>query len=273
MGLVYKFQTVPIGKTGRYIVQHIKKRRLTAVCHSHDFYEILYVVQGCCEQEVNGVPGRMESGEAILLRPGDTHFFSAQSSEMVLLSFSVEAREFALVCAMYGDNVKGEIDREKQPHIFWGAERVACTECRAEEAVFRFEESDCKLLLACFLKAYIDHRRMPQKLPRSLSKAVEEMKKAGNLQQGIVAFTTLSGYSHSQLARLIKKYFGVTVKQYINELRLQSVYRDIVFTDHPITELAEGVGFLSFSHFNKLFKERFGVTPAALRRQNSVRTV
>ena len=39
-----------------------------------------------------------------------------------------------------------------------------------------------------------------------------------------------------------------------------------------IEKISEGLGFASFSHFNKIFKKRFSVTPAVLRKTGGIWT-
>ena len=109
-------------------------------------------------------------------------------------------------------------------------------------------------------------------IPQMIVSAIEEMKKSDNLKRGIDAFTELSHYSHSHLARLIKTHFGVSLKQYINEMRLQNAYNDIILTNKSTEEISENLGFASISHFNKIFKDRFLITPAELRKRKGAWT-
>lgn len=101
-----------------------------------------------------------------------------------------------------------------------------------------------------------------------LSCAIFEMKKTENLKRGIPAFIELSHYSQSHLSRLIKKHFDMSLKQYINELRLQRAYSDIVLTRRPAADISDELGFSSFSHFNKIFKAKISVTLAVLRKNS-----
>ena len=80
------------------------------------------------------------------------------------------------------------------------------------------------------------------------------MKKSENLKKGISAFVDLTNYSQSHLARLIKKHFGMGLKQYINELRLRQAYDDFVWTNESAEVIAENLGFCSYSHFYRIFK-------------------
>ena len=103
-------------------------------------------------------------------------------------------------------------------------------------------------------------------LPVPLAAAIKKMTRPENLKRGIPALIELTHYSQSHLARMLKKHFGLGVKQYINELRLQAAYEEIVFSPKPFAEISEEIGFASLSHFNKIFKARFAITPAALRK-------
>ena len=44
-------------------------------------------------------------------------------------------------------------------------------------------------------------------------------------------------------------------------------------TDMPMEEIGENVGYASFSHFNKIFKEKYGITPSLARKKNRMWTV
>jgi AraC-like DNA-binding protein len=89
----------------------------------------------------------------------------------------------------------------------------------------------------------------------------------------IPALIKLSHFSQSHLSRLIKKQFNMTLKEYINELRLQHAYNEIIITPKPFESIAYDIGFSSFSHFNKIFKARFSITPSRLRKIYGIQTI
>jgi AraC-like DNA-binding protein len=94
------------------------------------------------------------------------------------------------------------------------------------------------------------------------------MKLEDNLRRGTEALVEISHYSRSHLARLIKQRHGTTVKRYINDLRLTEAYSMVILSSHSFEDIAFLVGFSSYSHFCKLFKGKFGLTPYGLRRQS-----
>ena len=68
-------------------------------------------------------------------------------------------------------------------------------------------------------------------------------------------------YLHTAFSR----GFGVTPYEYALRKRLEKAKRLIMAGEKSMLEIALELGFCSQSHFNKLFKEREGVTPAQYR--------
>ena len=256
---VYEFSSVCREERRNYIFQAVKGRRLTAIYHAHDFYELITVVRGSAVQTVNEQEVECPEHTVMLLFPGDRHCFRWQSDDIEIVSLSVKREEFELLSGIYG------ITFPKGPISFTSPRtwRI-CDLCKENR---RMEECDCKLLLATILHAYLRaSESVAADLPEALLTAAEEMKKAENLKRGIPAFVQGSNYSHSHLARLVKKHFGMGLKEYINEMRLRRAYDELVFTDESAEAIAEALGFSSYSHFYRIFKERFSASPSAVRR-------
>ena len=273
--VLYEFDKIDFQKRGSYVFQLINSRKLTDICHAHDFFELIWLVRGSAVQRVNGEEKLCEEGNVCLLRPQDSHCFAGQTDELIVVSLSVERREFELFCNMYHARLAEEILKGEQPVCF-EFDRSAMIDLPGERNDWVFTEYDCKFLLSCLLKSCIDHTNCLERehaLPDMLSHAADEMKKTENLRKGIPAFTEISHYSQSHLSRLVQKHFGMSLKQYINELRMQRAYDDILLTDRPAQEIAEDLGFASFSHFRRIFKERFSETPASLRKRQGMRTI
>ncbi|WP_346775323.1 Ada metal-binding domain-containing protein [Bacillus sp. RO2] len=73
------------------------------------------------------------------------------------------------------------------------------------------------------------------------------------------------GVSNNHLARLFKHYYGMTISEYIMELRMEEAARLLTQTDIEITEVALKAGVKSMSNFYKVFKDRTGLTPKEYR--------
>ncbi len=272
--VLYEFERMQMKKQGNYIFQYVKNRKLTNVYHAHDFYEMVYFLKGSAVQKINGHERVCGENTFVLLRPGDRHCFLSQTSEVSLVSFLAKKQEFELFANAYMPDLVSQICKDEHPRQCENKSLFSLLHSGILDAGFVFNEYDCKFLLNWFLRSYIDDcEKKNIKIPQILLYAADEMKKQENLQKGVLAFMELSHFSHSHLSRLVKQHYGVSLQKYIMEQRLQKAYSEILFTDEEIETVSESVGYASFSHFNKIFKERFGITPAALRKQSKAWTV
>lgn len=75
----------------------------------------------------------------------------------------------------------------------------------------------------------------------------------------------LVGMSASSVSRLFKKRTGHNYWDFLMDCRLESAQRMITGTELSISEIAYSCGFNSPSNFNKVFREKHGITPKLYR--------
>ena len=73
------------------------------------------------------------------------------------------------------------------------------------------------------------------------------------------------GGSPNYIRRLFKKDTGMSVAEYINEIRLKAVMRGLRETNRPAKEIAEQCGFISSNYFYTYFRKKTGLTPQTYR--------
>jgi transcriptional regulator GlxA family with amidase domain len=74
------------------------------------------------------------------------------------------------------------------------------------------------------------------------------------------------GLSASRLEHLFKVQVNVSIRAYLQELRLRRAAELLVSTDERVSQISYAVGFNDASNFNHAFKKSFGVTPKEYRR-------
>jgi AraC-like DNA-binding protein len=72
-------------------------------------------------------------------------------------------------------------------------------------------------------------------------------------------------FSPNHLSSLFHESVGVTIKTYINNLKLDYALKLIETTAYNISEIAWSCGFQDAAYFAKIFKKRFNISPAEVR--------
>ena len=91
---------------------------------------------------------------------------------------------------------------------------------------------------------------------------------------GDTSLYALSNHVHlcpEHLLRIFKKQEGVTILQYINDLKLTKARQMLSETDMQIKEIATKLGFTSAGYFSRFFKSKLGITPNEYREQKGKR--
>jgi len=73
------------------------------------------------------------------------------------------------------------------------------------------------------------------------------------------------GMSRSSLYRKIKAITGLSINEYIRDLRIEKAAHLIEKEDYTVSQAAYEVGFGDAKYFRKIFKEKFGKTPSAFK--------
>ena len=77
----------------------------------------------------------------------------------------------------------------------------------------------------------------------------------------------LCNVSEVYLRVLFQKFTGVSPTRYRIELKLKKAAKYLLYGDIPVNEISELLGFSSSAYFIKLFKQKYGCSPLAYRKQ------
>lgn len=80
---------------------------------------------------------------------------------------------------------------------------------------------------------------------------------------------SLFGYNADYLNRMFKTSFSKTIKQYINEKRMEYIKGLMLCDDLTLKEVAEKAGFTEYKYFLKFFKYHEKITPTEFYRQHA----
>ena len=89
-------------------------------------------------------------------------------------------------------------------------------------------------------------------------------------EEGVIeALARMLSVSSRTLGRHFKSALGMPPQRYVQHLRLEAAKRMLRRTSLRIDRIAQQVGYQDARHFKRVFRSRFGVTPAAWRETES----
>lgn len=73
------------------------------------------------------------------------------------------------------------------------------------------------------------------------------------------------GISHTYLSRIFRRETGVRFQDYVTQFRVERAANLLIYSDMPLTAVAEYVHFPNQSYLGKMFKKYKGITPGEFR--------
>ncbi len=248
--------------------------------HSHEYYEIFIVVKGDVPHEVNGVMQKLPAGSMVFVRPDDVHRHLSNDPETVFinLTFTLETAEKLFSYLFEEEEAKKLLSCDIPP-------MVILDKTSKKELISQIDELNTanwkdkkaqKIRMRTILTNLFPYfmQSLPhdekETVPRWLSELAERMSKPENFIAGAKQMLVLSNRSREHLARSFKKYFGVSVTDYINDLRVNYASNLLINTNIPVIDICFTCGFQSVSYFYRVFKKKNAVTPYAFRERYKI---
>lgn len=229
--------------------------------------------EGPLLHHINGQVRTLYPNTLVLIRPEDQHHFSQKdniTAKFYNLAFDVEqfeqAKELASLCSpstkdsplVHQVSLTHELSRLLLRRMKWLCD---LTHPFTQEVQFTEGITLLTEILVLFREGGGTHHTVPY----WLNKACTEMRSQTNLVQGIPRLVELSGKTQEHLTRSMRKYMGQTPSAYVNAIRLELAAEKLTSTDLPIFDIMLDVGFQNTSYFNKLFKDKYQVSPRQYR--------
>lgn len=239
--------------------------------HTHDFAEIFWVEsdEGC--HYVDDTRIVMRPGDLFLVRPTDRHSFqSLPGQRCTIVNLAFPAATMVNIKQRYfpRDNTFWNLECKRPPCFqLTSIQLMKLTEMMQELA----KEPRVQMVIDRFLlnlsHDLIVHPGIPQQanVPEWLKRACLEIQKPANLADGTAAFVKLSGRCPEHVARATRQFLGKTPTDVVNLARLNHAARQLTLSDRKIADINFECGFESLTHFYKLFRKRFGLTPLKYR--------
>ncbi len=257
--------------------------------HVHNFFEMVYILEGTGVQYINGHEFTYYPNHMFLLTPEDSHafqvttrtkFFFMRFNDAYIRSGQLKSdnnryREFNQRLEFVLQNANHEpgcILRKKEDKL------LVRPVVEAIERELANRELYSKELIEQFVNTilWIVVRNIARLLPDKLDAMAEE--KVQDILQYIHTHIYSPeklrasvvgehfGISENYLGKYFKKHTAETMQQYITIYKLKLVEKRLLHSDMRINEIALELSFADESHLNRIFKKYQGMSPTAYRK-------
>ena len=248
--------------------------------HRHEYFEIFITISGTVTHFINGVTQKLPEGSLVFIRPDDTHAYvydTPQSSETAYINLTFTCETADLLFTYLSDSFPSNslLSCDMPPSVLLNRlEKQRLLTRISELNIVNWQDKHALKLRMRAILADIFVRffyNMPdskeQAAPLWLSQLLSEMEHPDNFAAGIDRMIFLSGKSREHLTRSQKKYYGLTLTEYINDLRINYASNLLLNTNTPILEICFSCGFQSVSNFYKVFQAKYHVSPRDFRQK------
>lgn len=243
--------------------------------HWHEFYELCFVLSGHGRNKVNGVSYELHPGSLFLLTPADFHEIGPHDSETLHLFNLVFADE------LFDEELKAVFFQEAGE--YWNADMT--DRYPAIEAEFRliWDESQDRslgykhivrgaleriLLYTARQRRAGEDKRVRHKHP-DVHRALLHMHHHFRERISLEEAAKHAGLAPNYFSQMFRTTTGIPFQTYLQDLRLKFAKSLLLSSDYPVTEICYASGFQTLTHFERVFKQRFGLTPRTVQKSRN----
>lgn len=260
--------------------------------HQHDYYELMYVLEGAVEQQIENSTYVYQRGEGCFINRNTKHReLSGTDFFVVYLCLS---KEYVWELIEEAGKTSGNIYRflrssmeeksfYKKDYLYISAKEnedgITQTRNIFEKMTRELVEKDSGYLhifhgLVERLFGVLQNKEFYQVLHITLDSSVEEqlfeqIKRL--IEQNPEKYSRQElakelNYSGDYLNKIVKKFTGLTITHYCQKVLLKKAKALLQENGMSVSAVMAEVGFKNSSHFYELFKKEFGVLPGECRK-------
>ncbi len=279
-------QTANIAENGIAFWQHT--RYWHYYLHRHNFFEIIYVYSGTCQNIIEGKNYVMQKGALCIIPPYVRHAIAAYQDEALVFNTLLTT---ALVSDFYLKLLpaKTKLYQFLKDSLF-SSSRTSFFLCHTGRDAARgdsvidslyeislrlLESPDIHPLLKSITLVLLRHlsegcdaaaecRSITYHTSSKIQNILYAMQKAPQ-NMTLTALALQFSYSPTYLSALLKRETGLTFTALLKNIRITQACYYLLDPAISLNDICAAVGYHSVSHFKQIFQESTGMTPAHFR--------
>ena len=252
----------------------------TLYTHSHDFFEIIYVLSGSLEHSLNGKLETLNIGDLRILRPTDIHSIKSAQQNTMHRDILIHTEEFQHLCNIVNPTLYNYILTQKQISLTLSPATLQYLENNAmlinaflkndverTKTIFRF--STFRILEKYISNNWNSSAQENENIPHFLTLIINELNRPDGILKSPSQILANQHYSAAHICRMFKKHTGMSLTQYLNARRLETANAMLQTSNLPLATIATMVGFHNYANFQRAFVNHYHCTPQSLRKKQN----
>lgn len=240
--------------------------------HSHDYFHLVNVTRGKMNFVLGDREFLLEAGDMVLVHKGVAHRFWNDFDETVEfyeIKFTVLSHSLSqMLLSSDSQIIRDSFAQQLVAHV--AGEYMQNRTLKDEAAVAALKT------LVLHLTAEVRHEiqeepgvidttgysKLSKRVITYLSEHYSQNLSLDDISDGV-------GITKNYLCNAFKLNTGITIIECLNMIRVRKAAEQIVYSDLPLTQVAQMCGYVSASHFNRVFMRYVGIPPGQCRRAYS----
>lgn len=244
--------------------------------HSHTFFEFTVCLDGSYTNIINGKTINVTHGTVLLLRPQDQHYFT-NGENHTHRDVYVKPEKMKFFCDVIDENLYDMISSRPLLINFKLTEHdLKLLEIKLN--FFNHTKNKTTLALeTAYASIVMDILRLWQqsfsdgeaRYPEWLYKLINDLNSESFFTQSVEEIARSTNYSHGYVCREFKKYIGINLLQYVNNLKFTYAQALLLNKETSVSSVADKLNYSSTTNFINAFKKRFGFSPERWRKNQT----
>lgn len=267
-----------------------KYRHLEMPEHRHEYIEIVYLLEGEIQMEVEGKRITMKKNDICIMDKNVKHSNKALSSNDLAINILLTSEVFDsvfmhllsddnyisnfIINSFYSNNkIKRYMIHNIEENSFLESVLInLICEYYSDSIRCRSKINGCLLLLFTELSRIFNESEGAN-INKKCSKIKDEIIEYLKFEYKDMSLLKAAEHFHfhpNYLSNLVKKEFGKNFKDLLIDIRMVEAGRMLRTTNKKISDIMQNVGYLNESYFYRQFKNKYKVTPFEYRKQNMI---
>lgn len=232
--------------------------------HWHDFYEIEYIIDGGGEYIINGNNNEIKSGAIFFSTPTDIQEIKfSKETHLINLSFTSHYIDDKLITPTLSSYVANDSNGY---HKFMLENVLRVLEKPVKNRTLYLKSIITAVLIMIIEKGEcVETNNSHIASHKSLRNIIFYINNHFGEELDLDTLSMVANLTPKYLSKRFIEMSGMTLSQYILDVRLNYAKNLIVTTDIPIKEICFKSGFNAVPHFSRSFKAKFKLSPSQMR--------